>query len=341
MNRLKLLDAGLRAFDTRLPDVAPPLCVATRYRASGCRLCLDVCPAGAIATTPWLQVDPQRCTACGACSAACKTGALSFVTRSRTLRSALQEAVTGGTGATRFVCRMADVPAEAADCGGAGLVVGCLGGLSAGDLIAAAALGPQAIELVDSGCGSCPDRIAGVAADGVADVARATLAAFQVAVPVTRVTQATPGSSGADIVAQTVAQAETMSRRALFAGMARRLRRTVVEGTAPDKRSVTALHSQAPPPETRARLLDDLATLASGSSQRPASLPAALPLAHLAAGTACDGCGLCVCYCPHAALSLEAGRVVCNDALCSGCGLCIETCPPAALTMEPAALEMR
>ena len=75
MDRLKLLDAGLRAFDARLPDVVPPLCVVTRYRASSCRRCLDVCPGEAIQVSPWLQVEPDHCSSCGACAAVCPTGA--------------------------------------------------------------------------------------------------------------------------------------------------------------------------------------------------------------------------------------------------------------------------
>ena len=59
MDRLNLLDASLRAFDTLLPDVTPSLCLATRYRGSGCSACLDACPAGALTTSPWLKLDAE------------------------------------------------------------------------------------------------------------------------------------------------------------------------------------------------------------------------------------------------------------------------------------------
>ena len=55
-------------------------------------------------------------------------------------------------------------------------------------------------------------------------------------------------------------------------------------------------------------------------------------------GAACDGCGLCVRYCPHGSLALAEGRLAVDRGSCSGCGLCAEVCPPAALAVGPASL---
>jgi ferredoxin len=332
MDRLKLLDAGLRAFDVRLPDVAAPLCVATRYRASSCRLCLDVCPTTAITLAPWLQVEPQRCTSCGACAAACKTGALSFVARSAVLRERLQAVAAGGTRpVVRLACRHAGVGVGADDENGTDpnvIVVRCLGGLSPADLIAAVSPGLVTIDLLSGECGTCADGAAGAAVDALIRSAAETLAALGWEVVFTR--GSAPGSGPLE-----VADAPSFSRRGLFSYVVRGLRRTAAEGIAPQKRVVAELHRQAPPPATRAWLLSDLSELAKETGAGPARLPASLPLGAVSVGSDCDACGLCVRYCPHEALTLDGSRLEVDGTRCTGCGLCAEACPPAALVVEP------
>ena len=105
MDRLKLLDAGLRAFDARLPDVVPPLCVVTRYRASSCRRCLDVCPADAIAPVAVAAGRARPLQSCGACAAVCPTGALDFGTRAAALRERFAAAAGCGDRRITLACR--------------------------------------------------------------------------------------------------------------------------------------------------------------------------------------------------------------------------------------------
>ena len=55
------------------------LCAHSRSQRTGCRRCLDLCPAGAI--TPagdHVAIDPNICAGCGQCAAACPTGAASY-----------------------------------------------------------------------------------------------------------------------------------------------------------------------------------------------------------------------------------------------------------------------
>lgn len=50
--------------------------------------------------------------------------------------------------------------------------------------------------------------------------------------------------------------------------------------------------------------------------------------------TRCNGCGLCVEYCPTHAVELEKGRpVIISPADCAYCGLCEETCPVGAIAL--------
>jgi ferredoxin len=60
-------------------DFSADLCVHSRSRISGCRRCLDLCPAGAIAPAgDHVSIDAYVCAGCGACAAACPTGAASY-----------------------------------------------------------------------------------------------------------------------------------------------------------------------------------------------------------------------------------------------------------------------
>lgn len=341
MDRLKLLDAGLRAFDARLPDVVPPLCLVTRYRASSCRRCRAVCTTDAISPSPWLRVDPDRCTSCGACGAVCPTGALAFAALGGQLRLRLAEARCPGRGqatlACRFTAQAAAQPdpaygdAGAVDRDGVTVAVPCLGALSAADLIGAAAAGYTVLVLASAECEACADRAAGAAAQTAVDTAVETLAALGRGLSVRR--RRAPGGPPREAPA-----APGISRRDLFAFVVRGARRTASEGLASERRGVADLHGQAPPPASRTRLLDDLGALGSTAGLRTVRLPAALPLATLVASPGCTGCGLCARYCPHGALGLTDGALVCDTTLCTGCGLCAEACPPAALELAPATL---
>jgi ferredoxin len=55
------------------------LCAHARSHIVGCRRCLDLCPAGAIAPAgDHVAIDAEICAGCGQCAAACPTGAASY-----------------------------------------------------------------------------------------------------------------------------------------------------------------------------------------------------------------------------------------------------------------------
>jgi len=332
MDRLKLLDAGLRAFDTLLPDVTPSLCVSTRYRSSSCRSCLDVCPAEALVTSPWLELDADRCRSCGACTAVCRTGALSWEFPRQALRAHYKSQAPDGPSPVTLACREAD-PALAE---GAACVMPCLGGLSAGDLLAAAARGIERIDLVSGECGECPDATAEAVLNLATAAAGETMTALGQPLVVTRTRLPGQGTRGA-------ATAPTVSRRGLFRFLARGLGQAAAGGVAPrdPERSISALHKQVAPPGTHQRLILDLAVLQSRNSGGAVTLPASLPLAGVVATSECDACGLCQNYCPHGALSVADSSVVADPSRCTACGLCVEVCPRSALRIGPALLTPR
>ncbi|TMI98377.1 MAG: 4Fe-4S dicluster domain-containing protein [Alphaproteobacteria bacterium] len=55
------------------------LCAHARSKIVGCRRCLDLCPAGAIAPAgDHVAIDPNICAGCGQCAAVCPTGAAAY-----------------------------------------------------------------------------------------------------------------------------------------------------------------------------------------------------------------------------------------------------------------------
>jgi ferredoxin len=55
------------------------LCAHSRSKIVGCRRCLDLCPAGAIAPAgDHIAIDVHICAGCGQCAAACPTGAAAY-----------------------------------------------------------------------------------------------------------------------------------------------------------------------------------------------------------------------------------------------------------------------
>jgi ferredoxin len=68
------------AFDKpRYISFSEDLCAHSRSRIVGCRRCLDLCPAGAIAPAgDHVLIDAAICAGCGQCAAACPTGAAGY-----------------------------------------------------------------------------------------------------------------------------------------------------------------------------------------------------------------------------------------------------------------------
>jgi ferredoxin len=81
-----VLRAVLRAGDLigtfdkpRYVTFTADLCAHSRSNIVGCRRCLDLCPAGAIAPAGnHVAIDPGVCAGCGQCATACPTGAASY-----------------------------------------------------------------------------------------------------------------------------------------------------------------------------------------------------------------------------------------------------------------------
>jgi ferredoxin len=107
-SRAAMLEEVLKARDLtgvfdkpRYVTFTPGLCAHSRSGIVGCRRCLDLCPAGAIASAgDHVAIDEAICAGCGQCAAACPTGAASyalppaatFLQKLRTLLTVYREA---------------------------------------------------------------------------------------------------------------------------------------------------------------------------------------------------------------------------------------------------------
>ncbi len=85
--KLALLEDGLTDVRRRIHKLTPatrgrPRAVVNRARCTGCGMCGEVCPVGAINVTTYAAyVNEERCTGCGICVEYCPQGALSLVRR--------------------------------------------------------------------------------------------------------------------------------------------------------------------------------------------------------------------------------------------------------------------
>lgn len=319
-----MLDALTRTLDEGAPLVTPPLCVATRYRASSCRRCLDVCPAASITTAPWLRVDGDSCLNCGACAAVCRTGALDASPLRASLRRRFAEAGQAGA-AVVIACRRATLPDDTET---SRVTIPCLAALAAGDLVAARRLGIDSVSLVHGDCAAC--ELGHAVSDALADL-RATAAALTRAGAVLQTSEDGVPTRAQECEPRPV----SLSRRGLFAALAGGVGSALGEPGTDVPLHVEELHARYAPPRAFEALLADLDRLSALYPGLLTAPVAELPVAAVRIAAQCDGCGLCVLYCPHAAIEIQDGRAVVEAHRCTACALCAEVCPKEVVTLGP------
>jgi ferredoxin len=299
------------------------LCVHSRSKVVGCRRCLDLCPAGAIAPAgDHVAIDPNICAGCGQCAAVCPTGAASYalppsdvlMRRLRALLTTYREA----------------------------------GGERAIVLLHNEAHGTPLIEALARFGDGLPANVLPLAVNEITQVGLEAIAAAHAygASALRFLLRAKPRHDMAGL-SRTLAVAEPILTGLGFAPG------TVgtIETDDPDVLGATLREIAAPDPAPRpASFLPvgakrDVLRLALRELQRAA--PAPVDLIALPAGApfgaievdqqGCTLCLACVSACPTGALLDDPERPMLRFAedACVQCGLCKATCPEKVITLKP------
>ncbi len=279
-------------------------CVHRLAVSAQCRACVQSCPRSAWSIDDdGLGFDDTRCDACGLCTAACPTGALSV-----SLPWPTPHARPDGTRSVTLRCERASGTADA------GATVPCAHAVDEARLLRWHADGVSRLDLDTGSCADCerrpaeglPERLARVNS-GLSARGRSLL----------HMERAAGSPSAPSPPRRSVPAEETpnLSRRRLFG-----LRQTPIIG-APVADPFASL---APRDEATRRL----SALGTGPSLWSVTLDP----------TRCDACGACARLCPTQAISStrpqadSIGWIALDAERCIGCALCVDVCDPTALT---------
>jgi ferredoxin len=312
------------AFDKpRYINFTEDLCAHSRSKIVGCRRCLDLCPAGAIAPAgDHVAIDPHVCAGCGQCAAACPTGAAAYALppsdallgKLRTLLTAYREA-----GGTQPIVMFHD-----AEHGG--ILIDALARHSDG--LPANVLPVEVNEVTQVGL----ESVAGAIAYG--------------ATAVRMLVRAKPRHDIAGLQ-KTIALAEPILAGLGFNGA----RVATIETDDPDAlggalRAIPSLPATAKPAsfaatgrkrEVMRLALRELHTAAPAPVD-VVPLPAGAPFGTVEVNVeGCTLCLSCVSACPTGALSDDPERPTLRFAedACVQCGLCKATCPEKVISLKP------
>jgi ferredoxin len=306
-----VLDGMVGTFEKpRYFNYDPDICAHARSGQSGCRRCIDACPAEAIVSIgERVEVNPNLCQGGGICATVCPTGAMRYAypgpgDTAERLRLMLRTYIEAG-GTDPVVMFAAESDAAALPATPANvllLVVEELASVGHELWLAAITWGAGCVLLADGG--SVPDRARAALEEQIA-LCHGLLQGL-----------------GYDPAAlQAVNTREMPAECAAVAGL-------------PDAASFAATDNK----RQLATLALDHLWEASAARVESFPLPERSPYGRIAVDSQrCTLCMSCTSVCP--ALALSAGddvpRLVFHESNCVQCGICANACPESAISLKP------
>ncbi len=294
------------------PQVTPKGCLNQRKGQQGCSLCLDACPAKALAWKGKVIIDGTVCDGCNICTALCPSQALRPASVS--YRELLSKA-GGGSRTLLVTCRESPVP-------GATISVPCLAGLH-WEFFAALALfsKKQKLFLYLTNCATCFRQSSLWVLKESLEKAATFLKALHHPVTIKSI-------FAGDF--SLPAASPDISRRELFSLFKAGAFKTV------DKVMDDFLYESRDDviPEQRQCIKEVV-----GQEDKFYLEEGNLPFRNWQVGEECSGCGFCRGICPQGSweISREDGFFLLSHFpwKCASCGLCAALCPQEAIQVEP------
>lgn len=298
-------------------------CLIVRRPGMECGACREACPAGVLSGGQWsIALETDRCLGCGLCAVACPTGALIVEGFTPVPLEAAGERIV-------LECRRVAIADHDPDA----VVVPCLGGLTAPDLLDFVANIEATVVFADRGwCKTCPVGRCDAPWQSALDETRELLGAIDARLADGLAVERKDLAVGrAEPVVASLRPDKTVGRRDF-------LRRMVgaVEARDPLEESRRVVFGRGlVAPLKRERVLDRVGALAADLEQSiPASLMPAIKIAD-----SCELNGFCAAICPTGALRRDENdgtfSLKFDAADCIACDECKRVCPSKALSLWP------
>lgn len=338
-NMLNLDIAKLMAEWGKAPlKINPCQCLPLRSPKSGCRLCVENCPAKAIEIEQdSIKVADTACTGCGACSSLCPTGVFEMTNiDSDSLFERANEPIVRDKMIKIECCK---VPFENST--SQPLRLPCLANITPGLILRILSLGAEEIMTRDAGiCEVCESRCGNKIAKYAISRTQELLENLGLKQKVSIITQ---GVSIKSLVYEGERLRDykdypNLSRREVFSVFKKEAIQgvsTLIKRENPLKTAKGKDGLKKTIPKGRNNLLKALEMLSSACQRRTVT-SGIFPVVVINNG--CNMCRLCFMFCPTDALALEDTEkgqgIVFKTASCVGCNLCVDICAKGALNLE-------